>query len=320
MRMARPAPARAATIVMMAAFVATVVGCSKKPDPNPAADPMQPAQTSIYAVNYPLSYFAERIAPADVRVVFPVPREIDPAFWKPSADAVREYQAASLILLNGAGYARWTSYATLPQAQIVVTADGCRDTYLRTERSVRHQHGPEGTHAHSDLAFTTWLDLRLAVCQASHIRDALIERMPTAKDSVSAGFETLARDLLDLDERLRNLGQALGNQPLLASHPVYQYFADAYGISIQSLHLEPDRELSDDDWKEVDAMLERERANWMLWEAPPLAATEARLRERGVTTVVVDPAGQSPSEGDFISVMRANVARLECATGVKPCR
>jgi len=58
----------------------------------------------------------------------------------------------------------------------------------------------------------------------------------------------------------------------------------------------------------------------MLWEAPPLAATEARLRERGVTTVVFDPAGQSPSEGDFLSVMRANVARLACATGVKPCR
>ena len=320
MRTAKPALARAVTIVMMAALVAMTVGCSKKSDPNPASGPMQPAQASIYTVNYPLSYFAERMAPASVRVVFPVPREIDPAFWKPSADAVREYQSASLILLNGAGYARWTSYSTLPQAQIVVTADGCRDTYLRTEQSVRHQHGPEGAHAHSDLAFTTWLDLRLAACQASHIRDAMIERMPAAKDSVSAEFETLERDLLDLDERLRNLGKALGNQPLLASHPVYQYLADAYGISIQSLHLEPDQVPSDDDWKEIDAILEQDRANWMLWEAPPLAATEARLRERGVTTIVFDPAGQSPSEGDFLSVMRANVAGLECATGVKPCR
>jgi zinc transport system substrate-binding protein len=308
------------TIVTLAALVVMAASCSKKPDPNPASGPMRPAQTSIYAVNYPLSYFAERMAPADVRVVFPVPRGIDPAFWKPSAEAVQEYQAASLILFNGAGYARWTNYATLPQARIVVTADGCRDAFLRTERSVQHQHGPEGAHAHSDLAFTTWLDLRLATCQASRVRDALIEQMPRAKSSVAVGFETLERDLLGLDKRLRSLGKALGNQPLLASHPVYQYLADAYGISIQSLHLEPDQELSDDDWKEIDAMLEHDRAKWMLWEAPPLAATEARLRERDVTTVVFDPAGQSPSEGDFLSVMRANVARLECATGVKPCR
>ena len=42
------------------------------------------------------SYFAERMAPADTRVVFPVPRGIDPAFWKPSADAVREFQSGKL--------------------------------------------------------------------------------------------------------------------------------------------------------------------------------------------------------------------------------
>ncbi len=320
MRMARPTPGRAVTIVVMVALVAMTFGCSKKSDPIPASGSMQPAQASIYAVNYPLSYFAKRMAPANARVVFPVPPGVDPAFWKPSASAALEFQSASLILLNGAGYARWTSYATLPQARLVVTADGCRDTYLRTEQSIRHQHGPEGAHAHSELAFTTWLDLQLAACQASRVRDALVAQMPEAKDSVALGFETLERDLLDLDDRLRSLGKALGNQPLLASHPVYQYLADAYGISIQSLHLEPDQELGDDDWKEVDAMLEQDRAIWMLWEAPPLTATEARLRERGVTTIVFDPAGQSPAEGDFLSVMSANVARLECATGVKPCR
>jgi len=317
MQMQRPAPTSA--IVMMVALIAMAIGCSKKADPNPASGPRHPEQPSIYTVNYPLSYFAERMAPADARVVFPAPRGTDPAFWKPSADAVQGYQSASLILLNGAGYARWTNYATLPKARIVVTADGCRGGYLRTEQSVRHQHGPEGAHAHAELAFTTWLDLGLATCQSSHIRDALLELIPTATDSVSAEFEALERDLLDLDARLKMVGKALVDQPLLASHPVYQYLANAYGLSIQSLHLEPEQELSHDDWKEVDAMLKQDRANWMLWEAPPLAATEAGLRERGVTAIVFEPAGQAPSEGDFVSVMKANVTRLECAAGVKPC-
>ena len=309
----------AVAVVVLTVLAATAPGCSKKAAPDQATESQHAEPSAVYAVNYPLRYFAERMVPAGTGVVFPVPRGIDPAFWKPSADAVREYQAASLIFLNGAGYAHWTRYATLPRARIVVTADGCRDDYLRIEQSVRHQHGPEGQHAHSDLAFTTWLDLLLAACQAGHIRDALIERMPEAKDGVSAGFETLERDLLDLDQRLRVVGRALRDEPLLASHPVYQYLADAYGLAIQSLHLEPDQELNDEDWKGVDAMLRQHPAKWMLWEATPLEVTKAGLLERGVTVLVFDPAGQSPAEGDFLSVMRANVARLECAAGVQAC-
>jgi zinc transport system substrate-binding protein len=304
---------------MVTALIAIALSCSKEAAPDRAPVSQETDSPTIYTVNYPLSYFAKRMAPAGVRVVFPVPRGIDPAFWKPSADAVQDYQAASLILLNGAGYAGWTSYATLPHARTVTTADGCRDAYLRTQRAVRHQHGFEGAHAHSELAFTTWLDLRLAACQSGRIRDALIERIPPARDHVSAEFKTLERDLLDLDERLRIVGEALAGQPLLASHPVYQYLADAYRLSIQSLHLEPDQALTDEDWKEVDAMLQQHRAKWMLWESPPLAATEAGLLKRGVTAIVFDPAGQSPSDGDFLSVMKDNVARLECVAGVKPC-
>ena len=41
----------------------------------------------VYAVNYPLAYFAERIGGDLVEVVFPAPVDEDPAFWNPSAEA-----------------------------------------------------------------------------------------------------------------------------------------------------------------------------------------------------------------------------------------
>ena len=311
--------ARAEALAIMAAVVAMGFGCSRKAPPEAALDSKHADSSTIYAVNYPLSYFAARTVPTGVRVVLPVPEGIDPAFWKPSPEAVGEYQKASLILLNGAGYARWTRYATLPQTRIVVTADGCRDQFLPSEEIAQHQHGPEGAHAHTGLAFTTWLDLRLAACQAGRIRDALVERWPEEKVSISSKLESLERELLDLDERLRKVGNALGDRPLLASHPVYGYLADAYGLSIESLHLEPDQVLRDDNWKEIDAMLNQHHAKWMLWEAPPLASTEEGLRSRGITAVVFDPAAQRPAQGDFLSVMRANADRLECVTGVKTC-
>jgi len=310
-----------ARVLPIVTLVLTVsLACSRKAPPEAALDSKHPDSSSIYAVNYPLFYFAERMVAASVRVVFPVPEGIDPAFWKPSAEAVREYQKASLILLNGAGYARWTRYSTLPQARIVITAKGCRDAFLSSEETAQHQHGPEGEHAHAGLAFTTWLDFRLAVCQAAHIRDALVERWPEEKANIASEFESLERDLLDLDQRMREVGKAMRDQPLLASHPVYAYLADAYGLSIESLHLEPDQVLSEDDWREIDALRTQHHARRMLWEAPPLEATESGLIARGLTSLVFDPAARRPSEGDFMAAMKANVDRLECATGIKECR
>ena len=37
----------------------------------------------IYTVNYPLQYFAQRLAGEHAEVVFPAPPAIDPAFWTP---------------------------------------------------------------------------------------------------------------------------------------------------------------------------------------------------------------------------------------------
>ena len=62
----------------------------------------------VYTVNYPLQYFAQRIADGAVDVEFP---EIDgdPAHWEPSPDDITGFQEADLILLNGARYADWVS-------------------------------------------------------------------------------------------------------------------------------------------------------------------------------------------------------------------
>ncbi|MBW1762932.1 MAG: zinc ABC transporter substrate-binding protein [Deltaproteobacteria bacterium] len=133
--------ARRACMVFLLALVA--FGCSKN-DAQEAAAPKDERAPSVYTVNYPLAYFAERLAPEGVEIVFPAPPDVDPAFWKPAPDAIGRYQRADLILLNGAGYARWTRYATLPKSRVAVTTDGCRDELLQASETVTHQHGLGG--------------------------------------------------------------------------------------------------------------------------------------------------------------------------------
>ncbi len=85
---------------------------------------MAAEKITVYVVNYPLQYFAERIGGEHVKVVFPAPANVDPAYWMPDVKTISDYQQADLILLNGAGYAKWVNKVSLPRLRMVNTSAG----------------------------------------------------------------------------------------------------------------------------------------------------------------------------------------------------
>ena len=103
-----------------------------------AAEPL-----NVYVVNYPLKYFAKRIGGDHVRVNFPVPANVDPAYWNPDLANISDYQRADLILLNGAGYAKWTAKVSLPRSKMVDTSSQFKDRYMTTKEVMTHSHGGE---------------------------------------------------------------------------------------------------------------------------------------------------------------------------------
>ena len=272
----------------------------------PESAPESRRGPTVHVVNYPLQYFARRIGGDLVEVRFPA--KGDPAFWKPDDATILAYQGSDLILRNGAGYAKWMATVSLPLAGLVDTSSGFRDRYIRIADTVTHSHGPAGGYEHGDVAFTTWLDLTLAVEQARAIRDAFIRRWPVHEATFESGFGSLERDLAALDASLSTVVPK--EEPLLASHPVFQYWARRYGANLKSVHFEPDAMPDTKGWSELAGLLRDHPARWMIWEGRPLAETERRLLEMGVRCVVFDPCGNAPAEGDFLTAMHANVAAL----------
>ena len=268
---------------------------------------------SVYVVNYPLQYFGERIGGDAVEVRLPAPTDEDPAYWKPDAETVALYQDADLILLNGAGYAGWITSAVLPLSAIVDTSKTFADRYIQIEDAVTHTHGPGGEHSHGTTAFTTWLDLTLALEQAITIRDALGQRLPDQQQAFEDRFQALEQDLLDLDRELASIVVADPRRPLLGSHPVYQYLARRYDLNLRSVHWEPDQMPGDEEWKNLEAVLAEHPARVMLWEGNPSGEITERLSGLGVESVVFDPCGNAPQQGDFLVVMRQNVQNLRRA-------
>ena len=262
-------------------------------------------------MNYPLVYFAQRIAGDHADVVFPVPPGVDPAFWQPDAAAIGDIQSADLILLNGAGYAKWISRVSLPRRKLVDTSASFRDRYIATDGAVTHSHGREGNHSHAGTAFTTWLDFRQAVEQAKAVRDALSQQLPEQRETFDTNFRALESDLLELDARLAAIVARGPAKPLFASHPVYQYLARRYGLNLKSLLWEPDVVVPPDQWRALAVIRESHPAGWMLWEGDPSDENVQRLEELGLQSTVFDPCGNRPATGNFLGAMTKNVDSMD---------
>jgi len=302
-----------ASIVVVTAVV--LVACGRPAEQKPAASehPASDRPLSVYVVNNPLAAFAERIGGSEASVTFPAPADTDPASWSPDGDTVAAYQGADLILLNGADYAKWVARASLPSAKLVDTGAAYEERLIPLEDAVTHTHGPEGEHAHSGVAFTTWLDPTLAVEQARAIGDAFEKARPEGATGFKERLALLEADLMALDTRLEAVAEAFGDRPVLFSHPVYQYLERRYGLNGRSVHWEPGAEPSAREWSRIETLLETHAARWMVWEGEPLAPVAARLEALGVASVVFDPCATRSESGDFVSAMDSNVDRLEAA-------
>lgn len=269
----------------------------------------------VYTVNYPLKYFAERIGGDAVAVTFPAPGDGDPAYWMPDPDTIAAYQQAGVILLNGAGYAKWLAKATLPEDRLVDTSAAFHDRLIMLEGAVTHSHGPEGEHAHGGYAFTTWLDPELAVEHARAVMETFAARMPDRKAEFETKFEELKSDLLALHARIQALVVDGKDIPLVFSHPVYQYFERCYGLNGRSVHWEPDETPDASMWVELGKMLENHSAKWMIWEGPPGAEVVEKLAGMGIGSAVFEPCGNVPESGDYLDAMGKNIDNLDKVFG-----
>lgn len=273
----------------------------------------QSTKPQVLVANYPLQYFAQRIAGDAVEVKFPAPKDEDPAFWQPDEGAISAFQKADLILMNGATYSKWADKVTLPESKVVDTAAAFANNFIKVTEAMTHSHGPGGEHSHSGTAFTTWIDFNQATLQAKAVRDALVKLGPAAKDTFEKNADALVDELEALDERMSALSRRIVDQPLVASHPVYHYLARRYGLNLRSVLWEPDTVLDDKAMADLASALSGHRARTMIWEGEPTKENVEKLEQMSIKSVVFDPCGNVPATGDFMTVMQANLKALEQA-------
>jgi zinc transport system substrate-binding protein len=261
----------------------------------------------IVAVNSPLQYFAQYLIGPEIEVRMPAPTGTDPAQWQPNIEDILQLQRAELILLNGAGYSSWLNKVSLSEEQLVVTSAAARDEWIQLTGQVSHSHGPQGEHAHSGYAFTTWMDMSLAQVQAKAVARALQTRWPEREADIEGRLTGLLAELESIDRGYAEAAAELRKHQIIYSHPVYQYFERRYDLPGNSLHWEPDVMPGDEQWQQLEGI----EAGTILfvWEAEPSPNIVERMGEMGIEFVVVDPAA-NVEKGKWLSLQQENIARL----------
>jgi zinc transport system substrate-binding protein len=284
--------------------------CEQTPIEQPVA--LEPDELlSIYTVNYPLAWVAERIGGSQVRVTLPVPPGIDPAKWRPEPEAIVAYQQADLILLNGGDYAPWVMLSALPADRLIDTSVGLTDRFIRAEAGIRHRHGPAGEHSHAAVAAGFWLDPELLAAQGVVVRDALSAERPEHELQFQQNYAALLLDLRNLNV---SLGEAF-NLPAASyavfARPGYQYLDQKFSLGWSVMQWEPDKLLHNHDLRQLSNAASDASLRLVIWAAEPLAENREALAEQGFVSVVFDRAGNRPASGDYVDVMQANIRHLQ---------
>ena len=305
---------RTPAIVTIALLTLGIGACEQKTDTQAA--PAKGTPPTVYTTFYPTSYFTERIAGGHAHVVNPCPPDADPAHWMPNDKTLASYQAADLIVINGAEFEQWVAKASLPMAKVIDSTKPLTDELITLADHVRHSHGPQGQHTHAGIDGHTWLDPINAKKQAAQIKAALLKACPDQAAAIEGNFAGLAADLDQLDARLKAVSKKIGDRPMIASHPVWNYLARRYGWTLKTLHLDPEQVPNDKTIAQIKAYLSEQPAHVILWEAQPASEIERRFREEfGLTSVVYAPGEAIDAEAlkagqDFLTIMNANVDGL----------
>ncbi len=267
-------------------------------------------KVNAVAVNYPLHYFAERIATDSFSIDYLVAPEVDPAFWEPDDKALVAFQKADIVIRNGADYAKWMQVVTLPSTTMVDTSRAFSDRLIKVEGGA-HSHGDGAVHSHAGVAFTTWIDFSQAAMQAEAIAKRMTRYAPAEAKKIAENLAALKADLGELDQKMKSLAEKLRDRSFAVSHPIYQYWSRAYGIKIDALEWEPDMKLGEKEIADLKAVIAKSNPQWMIWEGTPGDENVKALAQLGLSSLVFSPAANRPDEGDWLEVMHQNIKNLE---------
>jgi ABC-type Zn uptake system ZnuABC Zn-binding protein ZnuA len=149
---------------------------------------------------------------------------IDPHEYEPTADDVKAFANAQVILINGVGLEKWL--------QKTIENSGTKLTPVDTSTGVKIRKGKSADGAAEDDPHV-WHSPPNAIIMLNNIRSALSTADAANADTYKANAAAYEKKLNDLDGYIRTQLAAIpaANRKIVANHDAFGYYFDHYGLT-----------------------------------------------------------------------------------------
>ncbi|MGG0670041.1 metal ABC transporter solute-binding protein, Zn/Mn family [Sporosarcina koreensis] len=302
---------------------------------------------SVYTTVYPLQYFTERIGGEAVKVQSIYPPGADEHTFEPTQKDMMTLADSDVFFYVGLGLEGFVENAEKTMkgehVKIVAVADSIPKESLgeghhhdhdhdhghdgEGEESHDHEEASEDTHNHKEHNHEhgeydphVWISPLLSIELATTIKDSLIEAMPEKKDVFEQNFESLKSDLVELDQKFKEMAVHAPTKTFFVSHAAFGYIANAYGleqVAVAGLNSQ-----SEPSQKQLASLVEYAKENhikYVLFEQNVSSKlTDVIRKEIGAESLMLHNLGVLTADDvknneDYLSLMEHNIETLKKA-------
>ena len=295
------------------AAMLVLAGCG---DSGAAAD----ARPQVVTAFYPLQFISQQIGGDAVTVTDLTKPGAEPHDLELNPRQVARISDATLVV-HLKGFQPAVDEAVAQEAKDKAFDAGAAVDLRPAAEEDDHEHAP-GEEEHAEATGGkdphVWLDpVRLATI-ADRLGDRLAQADPAHADGYRARAAALHGRLDDLNTEYATRLKTCQRRDIVTSHTAFGYLADRYRLhEVGITGVSPEAEPTPQRLAEVARVAKTSGTTTIFFEtlvSPKVADTIAR--EVGARTAVLDPVeGRTDPNGDYFTIMRANLTALTAALG-----
>lgn len=275
-----------------------------------AAPASSAAEKLVVAVAIaPQATFVERVGGKHVEVVTLIAAGQSPHSYEPTPRQMARLSKADLYISLGAPFEERLLKKAKAVARDLQVVDTRRGIKLR---AMDNEHGdaPDDEHEHEagESDPHVWLDPKNVRVIATNIRDALVERLPEAKDEFDRNLKAFTAELDRVDAKIARSLKPLKGRAFFVFHPSFGYFADAYGLRQEEIEVGGKTPSA----RQLAALIDRAKRDnvRVIFVQPQFPKHSASSIARAIDGVV---APLDPLSGDYLKNLEAIAIRIEQA-------
>ncbi len=317
------------SLVFLALIMTLLISaCGNKNDKDNAATDDE-GKLAVYTTVYPLQYFTERIGGDFVNVKSIFPAGADEHSFDPTQKDMIALSDSDLFFYIGLGLEGFVESAqkTLKneRVKLVATAESLSEEQLDEGHHEDEEEGhEEHDHEHGKFDPHVWISPVLSIELATSIKEALISTMPDQKEEFEKNFDLLEDDLMELDERFKEMAVKAEMKTYFVSHAAFGYIANEYGLhQVAIAGLNSQSEPSQKQLAKIVEQAKKENVQFILFEQNVSSKlTEVVRKEIGAESLMLHNLGVLTQEDidnneTYFTLMERNLHVFEQALGVK---